>query len=268
MQARLADPARKTTRPGGAKHLLSYIAKCGTCGGQLTAHGGTGRKPRYYCQAGGHVTVPKDVLDVTVTVEAVSYLIETELGRQQEEETTAGLQAIRDELAGLRHRREGIAAALATGDLSVPTAVTAEKAIDAKISELEKRDRQLSVSARLHDLLDDPDWLVAERWVHMPVPARKEAMRLLLSDEHLGVLYVMPAPPEGHGRGARTYPLWKRLEWRRETPGTVPAQQLGRRRVREAEWSPWYVVSADTASAAESASVAVREEAVPPGQTH
>jgi hypothetical protein len=90
----------------------------------------------------------------------------------------------------------------------------------------------------------------------MSVPARKEAMRLLLSDEHLGVLYVMPAAPEGHGRGARTYPLWKRLEWRREAPG----ETLGRRRVDATQWSPWYVVSGDTVRAAEGASVAVVED--------
>lgn len=257
VQAFLADPARKTTRPGGARHLLSYVAKCGVCGGPLTVHGGSRRKETYYCPARGHVTVPKDVLDVTVTVEAVSYLIETELGRQQESgETPAELQAIRDELAELRHRKENIAGGLASGKLSVDTASSAEKEIDAKIAGLEKRDRQLSVPAGLHDLLDDPDWPVAEKWVKMSLAARKEAMRLLLSEEHLGVLYVMPAPPEGRGRGAQSYPLWRRLEWRKHDV-TAPETLLGRRRVSKTEWTPWYVVSGDTARATESGQVHV-----------
>jgi hypothetical protein len=31
----LTDPKRKTTRPGGARHLLSLTARCGACGGLL-----------------------------------------------------------------------------------------------------------------------------------------------------------------------------------------------------------------------------------------
>ena len=255
VQAILADPARKTTRPGGVKHLLSGLARCGACGDPLRVHAGhRGRKPAYYCQAGGHVTCPESALNLEVLVIVIDYLCETGFGREEESgEATAELQVIRDELAELRHRKEGIGAALASGDLSVQTAVAAEKAIDLKIAGVEKRDRELSVPAGLHDVLDDTDRPVMDKWVDMSVASRREAMRLLLSEEHLGSLYLMPAPLQGRGRGARTYQLWKRLEWRKYEAGTL----LGRRRVSAAEWSPWYVVSSDTARASDGGTVTV-----------
>ena len=70
----LLDPARTTTRPGKAKHLLSMIATCGECGGPLavTYRLRAGKRPAYACRDRNCVTVDQDDLDGYVTAHVLA----------------------------------------------------------------------------------------------------------------------------------------------------------------------------------------------------
>jgi hypothetical protein len=100
------------------------------------------------------------------------------------------------------------------GKLSIETASTAEKLLGEEIVKAEKRERELATPAALRALVDDPDWLVVEGWAAKSMSAKREAMKMLLSPDHLGTLYLGPARGEDSGK----LRLWERLEWRK-APG-------------------------------------------------
>jgi hypothetical protein len=70
---RLSDPGRRTTKPGGAKHLLSMIARCDVCSGPLAAHYRRGPR-QYVCHERSHVRVDADDLDAYATGAMLAYL--------------------------------------------------------------------------------------------------------------------------------------------------------------------------------------------------
>ena len=73
MKRRLSDPARVTTKPGGAKHLLSMIARCDVCSGPMTVRVRRGLR-EYRCQDHSHLHVPAGDLDACATVAILAYL--------------------------------------------------------------------------------------------------------------------------------------------------------------------------------------------------
>ena len=72
----LLDPARTTTRPGKAKHLLSLLATCAVCGGKLTVtyRLREGRQPSYACRDRNCIRIDQGDLDSYVTAEVLAVL--------------------------------------------------------------------------------------------------------------------------------------------------------------------------------------------------
>lgn len=177
VQRLLSAPERKTCRPGRGKHLLSLIARCGSCGGTV----------------------------------AVAYLARPEVIdtlRAGEQHDDRELLAIRDQLAPVRARHDELAAAVAAGTLSVTLAARSGPTILAEIQRLEKREKDLATPSVLRGLIE-PGADVVRRWATAPMSTRREVARLLLTPTLLGELRITSSST----RGPRRVPAEKRIQW-------------------------------------------------------
>jgi DNA invertase Pin-like site-specific DNA recombinase len=203
VHARLTDPSRVTTKPGRAKHLLSRIARCGVCGGELTCVQrkvrkydenrvmvNTGeREGMYQCRAKGCVRISETGLDEWASGIIIGWLAKPENYTAFGKSDDGQLAAVKTELAEKRQQRDEIAVALGDGVLSVAVASKALTAIEDRIKVLEARERELTTPTALADLIPaGAD--VASGWALGTLEARREIVRILFSPDMLGVLMV------------------------------------------------------------------------------
>lgn len=202
VHALLTDPARTTTKPGRARHLLSWIARCGVCGSLLTCldlpvrrrNGNvmedTGqREGQYRCHAKGCVRISEADLDSFATEIIVGWLSKPENYAAFTKDDSAEIAAVRTNLAEHRSRRDEIAKALADGSLSVAVASRASQTIEEKIRALEARERDLIAPGALSDLIP-PGADVASGWTLATLEARREVARLVFAPGKAGKLLV------------------------------------------------------------------------------
>lgn len=213
----LTDPARKTSRPGRAVHLLSVspAARCGVCGGPLHASNRlTGRdvtrRWTYFCAKSGHVRVSEAELDALAEGVITGYL-----ARPDNYATFTApadgpeLAKVRGDLAALRAQRRELADAVASRGKSVAWAMEADEKLSASIVALEARERTLAAPDKLRGLIE-PGADVAGRWQAAPMAARREVARIVLAPDRVGVIEVQRIRP-----GQRV-PAIDRVIWRRE----------------------------------------------------
>jgi DNA invertase Pin-like site-specific DNA recombinase len=181
----LLDPARKVSRPGKAKHLLSLIATCAVCGGKLTVtyRLRQGKRPAYACRDRNCVAIDQADLDGYVTAEVLAVLARPKTWKRL---VAAGAQGN----AELDTARAGLAALQADYDETVrlfqarkisPAAFAAVE--PGKLADLEaarKHVSELESPAPLRFMLDGPADLAA-RWGAAPVSARRQAVQALVT---------------------------------------------------------------------------------------
>jgi site-specific DNA recombinase len=218
VHAILTDPKRVTSRPGRVKHLLTMIAQCDVCDGVLGVTLRVRETGEYQCRR-GHVRVRKEELDKIVEGTILKYLAHPEI----HDDLTAGdgqsdgeLDKVRDDLASARAELSNLRAEVGAGRLSVASLVAAEPAMLARVEALESRENDLITPAALRGLIT-PGGDVAKRWADMPIEARREVARYLLTPEHLGVLRVFPRPP---GRRNVHVPTSERHHFVRHSPAS------------------------------------------------
>jgi DNA invertase Pin-like site-specific DNA recombinase len=208
----LSDPARVTTRPGRARHLLSMIAQCAECGGPLSAAFRNGRR-QYQCHNGGHVRVDADELDEQAEKAMLGYLARPDVFVEltAEANNTNAAEDARGQVATLRARLDELADAVACGEVSAALAGRAESKMLADLREAEARVRELSTPPALAGLMA-PGEDVWARWEEAVMATRREVARMLLAPGMLGTLRVHRRP-EGR-RGARHIAASERIELR------------------------------------------------------
>ncbi|MBB4960251.1 recombinase family protein [Micromonospora polyrhachis] len=179
----LADPSRTTTRPARAVHLLSYIVRCGVCGGPLSSqkvnrHGWTGQV--YSCLHKRCAAVKAEYLDEYVQRVVVAWLSRPDVyeilstaGASDEEAAFARAEAqrLRGELEDWRKLGE-------EGDVTAIAYARAEKRLLAKIAEHEQRAAEAGVPAVLRGRIGDqavPAWQV----LGDDVAVKREIIRLV-----------------------------------------------------------------------------------------
>jgi site-specific DNA recombinase len=192
VQHRLSDPARRTSRDGRAKHLLSGIARCDDCGGGLAVEWRGGR-PVYRC----HTTVAMADLDAYATAAILGYL--TRPDNVERLTAPAGddrLEAARIEIAEIRAELDDLADQVGRGALSATLAARAEPRLLERLRQAEAREAELATPSALRGILGPADD-VERRWEAAPISARREVARLVLSPELLGELSVVRAPSRG-----------------------------------------------------------------------
>ena len=157
VHALLTDPARKTTKPGRARHLLSRIGRCGICGGQLTC---IDRKTRqrndagrlvntglregcYQCLDKGCARISEADLDRFATGAVIGWLSDPENYAAFTKDDSAEIATVRASLAEQRARRDEIAAALADGSLSVAVGSATSLAVEGTIKALVDQEAEL-----------------------------------------------------------------------------------------------------------------------------
>lgn len=197
VQRILTDPKRITRRPGRAVHLLSMIARCAVCDAVLAVSFRKGTA-FYSCHGIGCVSVARDDLDEVITGAVLAYLSRPDVHRMliSAETDTEELSRVRDEVAAVRGELDALAVEVGAGRLSATLAAAAEPAILARLNAAEQREQALITPAALAGILA-PGEDVATRWEAASMPARREVMRMMLSDELLGVVRIGPSPTLG-----------------------------------------------------------------------
>ena len=205
---RLADPSRRTSKPGRAKHLLSLIARCDVCGGPLTARYRRGSRD-YVCRGSSHVRVEADELDAYATAAMLGYLsrpdnVERLVAPEASDERLA---AVRAEIAAVRAELDDLADQVGRGALSATLAARAEPRLLERLRIATTREAELSTPSVLRGILGPGDD-VAHRWDLAPVSARREVARLLLSPDVIGELRVARSPSPGHRTDIADRVVW------------------------------------------------------------
>jgi site-specific DNA recombinase len=269
----LQDKPRRAFNPhveverGAACHLLTHIAVCGVCGGIITpgnrvyqsaapaarpgtntAKGKKGFQPlpegtirerkvtRYYrCQRKMDVNVPEAAADEHVGALVIAKLAElaaVSWSDQGSEELCRVCAELEDCEARAAERIEDLRAELkkpgggSPGLVSMYRGLIAELEAEAARLRLEKERQSVPEVLRpFADCGDDQD-LIAKVWDRLPLEGKRSVLRTLAES-----IRMYPAKHSGRGQG----PVSERIE---------------------VTWNPVYVVSGDTASAADDGNVA------------
>jgi site-specific DNA recombinase len=144
---------RHGTGPGGLRHLLSYLALCGQCGGVLMV---SARRPSghrlYTCARRGCVAVREDWLDAWVTGLVCGRLDRPEFWEAVLRGGDSAVQAARAEAADLRERLEEHIDAASRGALSADSLGRLERILRPQIDAADKRAESIAVPTVLRGL--------------------------------------------------------------------------------------------------------------------
>lgn len=210
VQRILTDPARVTTRPGKAKHLLSMIARCAHCESPLSVTYRRRGGPHYICRR-SCVLISEADLDSHVTVDVLAYLSRPRVWKRlvaAGPTDDAGLSAARDELAAIEADYRETKALFRARRISPAAFAEVEPGKLADLDAAAKRVKELEAPPPLRFLLNGQGDLKA-RWEAAPVAARRDAIRKLAR------VTVRRSPQRGPVRvpaAQRT-----RIEWTAET---------------------------------------------------
>jgi DNA invertase Pin-like site-specific DNA recombinase len=180
----LSAPGRKVTRPGRARHLLSYLMTCAECGSALYAD--LPRKKmitaNYMCSdAHKHCArVPMADADAFVTAAVKRRCAKPDIYSSLTAGSDEKVMAARAEAARLRAELDE----WADSDISARAYAIREAKLLPLIQAADKRATELSVPPALRDLFT-PGADIDACWDAMHVAARREAVRLLFPDLRL-----------------------------------------------------------------------------------
>jgi site-specific DNA recombinase len=202
LQAKLADPVRKTRREGSVRHLLTELAVCGVCGGRIQSQKARGPYRTLTCIKGFCVARKESDVD-----EFVSRVI---VARLSQPDVLELLVSNRDDdgakqaVAEAQTKRARLATfydAAATGEITAAALGRIEATLLAEIKAAEDRARRAALPSAIRELAGVD---VAAVWNDLPITTRREVIRTLAE------IRIMPT-----GRGARHFdPESVRIDWR------------------------------------------------------
>lgn len=171
----LADPRRRTSTGSRAMHLLSGIARCGACGGAISAW--TNRDiPSYRCAV--HCCVSRRRLDVDGFVTAAVIDALTEMDSTSVWGTPAPAALAAEEARELQERLDRAADQYAAAEIDARQLARITAALRPQIASAQARARIVDDSPLLSDLIG-PD---AERlWEGTSLSRRRAVVDLLMS---------------------------------------------------------------------------------------
>lgn len=185
--------------PSRSKLVPASGSVPGVCSSMLTIKNNPAGELQYRCGRHAHVIVPAADLDRLVTATVLEFLSRTD-NFQHPEGQDAELKAVRKALIKERAEHDGLA------NLSVGLAAKMEPPILARIADLERQERDLTRPAELDGPLHPGDD-IAVRWKAAVLPAKRDMIRLLLSPNYLGLLWLSQAG----GNRWHTPPLHERM---------------------------------------------------------
>lgn len=217
----VTDPKRCTTKAGLGVHDVTAAFWCGECEVLLGPRFAEGRKPAYRCADCGR-KIAKDPIDELIIGKApegarpelgvlLAYLARPDVYDllRAPEGDGEELRGVVADLAQARAERDELARATGGTLAEVRVLANSLQAKEDQVSELEVRERQLSVPAQVLSIVE-PGKDIWESWHAAPMGARRTTARLVLSPRYLGRPCLLPSPLPG-----RWSPIAERIEWRR-----------------------------------------------------
>jgi hypothetical protein len=202
---KLTDPSRLTHKPGGAKHLLSLIARCGECSGPLQATARyDGGQWKYICRDKSCVMIAEAELDAYVMFEITRFLSDKKNYTQQSD--NGQIEGMRAQIRENKAARERLGEAVAHG-MDPVIAGRTDKRLALEIRKLEAKIDELTAPSVLMDFAERCDD-VAERLKDTPLPGQREIMRAVM--ERKGYVRLHRSP---QGRQPGSVPAVDRVSW-------------------------------------------------------
>jgi DNA invertase Pin-like site-specific DNA recombinase len=191
----LRDPRRKTAPSTTVKYLLSGMLTCGRCRNSMFAspyRGARGEYMIYRCPSGkGHLARRLDRVD--------AFIEELTLARLERPDAAklfapdVDLDRLRNQVVELRQRRDGIAAMLADGLISVDAGRDQATKLTTQITDVEREIASATGHGPLSALADADD--VRHTWAELDVAAKRAIIGVLFSQitiEPLGKGFRLP----------------------------------------------------------------------------
>jgi hypothetical protein len=196
VQKILADPKRKTRKPGAAAHAYSMTIRCGICSGPMRViYQAAGKRPEYSCKDHGCTKTDKAATDKVITAEIVNYLAQPEIYHSvTPEDGGAELGTVRAQLAvkraDLQEMRDAPKPKKLTAVLLLADSIDD---LEKEIAALERRETKLTPGPSAIGALFDYGPDVALRWAATPIPRQRRIAQLLLTPDALGEVRIMRA---------------------------------------------------------------------------
>jgi len=181
VQRLLGAPERKTTKPGKARHLLSWIGEA-PCGGRLGRIPGKPSKAnpnpyRYACNLDGCVSILQNEADAAVTRAVLARLARADVRALLDTDDAAARQAA-VEIARYEAQLEEARASFDSPDgISAEALARKERVLLPLIEEARKRSRPEGAAGALRDLLAAPDR--AAHWASLEIAAQRGVIAAL-----------------------------------------------------------------------------------------
>jgi DNA invertase Pin-like site-specific DNA recombinase len=178
----LTAPGRRTTKPGKAKWLLSYVMRCGSCGEFMASDLPKYGKRRYKCSEAKRdcPSIFMDDADTFVTAAVKKRMSKPDFYKHLVAGNDKEIVRARAEAARLRAELDEWAAS----DISARAYAIREEKLLPLIQAAEKRAEELAIPVALRELAK-PGADIDARWDAMRIAARRDAIRLLLPDLRL-----------------------------------------------------------------------------------
>lgn len=175
----LSDPERRTGRPGRLKHLLSYLAVCDECESAMCAVRGA-----YRCLERSCVHIRQAETDQLVTEAVLARLEDPSIYaklRQAGDDADRRALAAWAEVSELTSTLQGWRASAARGQTTPESLAAIEADLARRIRAAQRRAELASVPPALRDVIE-PGRDATDRWEALTLPAKRDVIRLLISE--------------------------------------------------------------------------------------
>mgnify|MGYP000005008269 CR=1 FL=1 len=199
----LNDPARATTKPARAAHLLSYLVRCGKCGKHLQfSKPARARHPMYAC-IDRCCAINAEELDDLVERAIVGYLSRPDVYTDLMNTTSddARVTMARAECERLRAELEDWRRLAEQGEVTAVSFARTEKGLLTRIAEEEAKTTEIALPPVLRGRIGEA---AAASWKQDDLAIKREIIRLIAD------IRIAPA-----GKGRRGVPVRERIStWR------------------------------------------------------
>lgn len=177
----LTDPARKTTKPGKVRHLVSLIARCGECDGSMSVTNRGSKGETYHCRDRSCIYINKAALEECIEEAVLLRLSEEWEALTAGDDDDAAVLAARTDVARIRAELDELYDQVAANPPRLSPAALAriEPRKLAQLADAERRATEAATPPVLRSLLGGPREQLRARWDDAPIAARRAAVKVI-----------------------------------------------------------------------------------------
>jgi DNA invertase Pin-like site-specific DNA recombinase len=185
----LDEPGRKTSQPGGLRHLLAYIGTC-PCGvGRWSAYRASRINRAYRCREDGCVSILSAPADEYVTMVVIRRLCRPDARDLFAPDNTASAAAKKRLVALTAELNAARASFAAPGGISAEALALKEQAMASPIADAQRQSRPAGAPLALLELMDAAEFgeaHVRPVWDRLSLPAKRNVITTLCESIVLG----------------------------------------------------------------------------------